>query len=695
MCIDVRHYYNAYKTTTTTLDTDDDLRGAFDLYKRYEGETEYPLDNSDHENYRLSKRARNLLQQCDNWSDDSRAGEGNSNQDPLEQQDNEYDSSTEFVIESSAQRRAAEEEVTTDESEGEDLENDEPPNENDDEFLENETNNSPSSGSKSKKNRKTTAKWSCEPPSSKGTKSTKENIVKANPGPTIRARRAKSEVEAFLLFTSEIIIAIILTATNREIEKLRKPGSNPPNLNSICATEIRCFISVLLYRGLHRDIKNPTAQLWYDEDGFRRFYRACMDRNRFQILLQCLSFHDQGTIRREYATDRFARGRVFLDEFEKNCKTMYVHGPLVCLDETLRNHFSTTNCDFLVFMPDKPGQMGMFFYTLGDGEDRYFSRILPKVKTAMTEREKKKHNYDVVMEMTKEITGTGRNLTADRGFSSIEIAEDLFKKKLTYVGTIMSNRSGLPTNALKKEVIKGRDIYSSVFMWKKDSPVMFISYIPKKNKNVLMITTEHDKPKVGTDYRRKPEAIMFYNEQRCAVDVVNHMVKDCSSQSKTDKWAFALFTFLIDVAAINAQTILMKNLKKTKINRRSFLANLVFQLALPWLKHRYDNAALLSLKSDTRSCLREILKSHDPCFKEPEVPSSAPPAGVKGQCFLCLKELELLKGKERSKRRRAIRYSEIYCSKCNQALCTGHRAKLPGSLNLVCDNCLNKYAQMK
>ena len=414
---------------TTTMDTDDDMRGAFDLYQRYEGETECPPDDdSDDDNRRLSKRARNLLQRCENWSDDSRAGEGDTNQDPLQQQDSDCDSSTEFVIDSAAQGRAAEEEVTTDESDGEDIEN--------------ETNDAHSCGSKSKKNRKTTAKWSYEPPSSKGTKPTKENIVKANPGPTIRARRAKSEVEAFLLFISEIIIAIIVTATNREIEKLRKPGSNPPKLNLTCAMEIRCFISVLLYRGLHRDIKNPTAQLWYDEDGFRRFYRACMDRNRFQILLQCLSFHDQGTIRREYATDRFARGRVFLDEFEKNCKTMYVHGPLVCLDETLRNHFSTTNCDFLVFMPDKPGQMGMFFYTLGDGEDRYFSRILPKVKTAMTEREKKKHNYDVVMEMTKEITGTGRNLTADRGFSSIEIAEDLFKKKLTYVGTIMSNRPG-------------------------------------------------------------------------------------------------------------------------------------------------------------------------------------------------------------------------------------------------------------
>ena len=136
-------------------------------------------------------------------------------------------------------------------------------------------------------------------------------------------------------------------------------------------------------------------------------------------------------------------------------------------------------------MPDKPGQMGLFFYTLGDGIDRYFSRVIPKVRTAMTEREKKEHNYDIIMNITEDIANTGRNLTADRGFSAVEIAEDLHKKKITYVGTIMSNRTGLPTGALDKQVLKSRDIFSTVFMWKENSPVMFISYIPKKNKNVL------------------------------------------------------------------------------------------------------------------------------------------------------------------------------------------------------------------
>ena len=80
------------------------------------------------------------------------------------------------------------------------------------------------------------------------------------------------------------------------------------------------------------------------------------------------------------------------------------------------------------------------------------------------------------MEITKDITGTGRNLTADRGFSSMDIAEELCEKKITYVGTIMSNRTGLPTRTLDKNVVKSREINSTVFNWKKrfSSDVSFL-----------------------------------------------------------------------------------------------------------------------------------------------------------------------------------------------------------------------------
>ena len=563
--------------------SDEEGRGAFDVF----GTVDDQIGQSDDENFILSKRARLLLDQCYNDSDDDDHFHEQQNTDQFDDDDaaDEYDvlntptlAEDQFETDDSDASESGRGEYDADEPDGcsgadhhdDNAEGDSPVH----------PQKMPDKSKPKGRAKKRRAVWLEEAPASVITKRRSVDIVKASPGPTPRARRAKSELEAFSLFMSNVIITMIVVATNFQLMKLRKEGKNPPKFDLTDAMEIRCLIGLLLFRGLHRDIKNPTKELWYDTDGSRPLYRACMSRDRFQVLMACLAFHDQNEIRREYATDRFARARRFLDEFENNCRKSYEHNTLVCLDETLRNHFSTTNCDFLVFMPDKPGQMGLFFYTLGDGVDRYFSRIIPKVKTAMTEREKKQNNYDIMMKITEDIVGTRRHLTADRGFSSVEIAEELFEKKLTYCGTIMSNRTGLQTRALDKNTLKAREINSTVFMWKKDSPVMFLSYIPKKNKNVLMISTEHNEPTISTDYRSKPEAVLFYNEQRCAVDVVNHMVKDCSSQSKTDSWAFAVFTFLIDVAGINAQTILRHNLKKPKINRRAFLNSLIFLLLL-------------------------------------------------------------------------------------------------------------------
>ena len=110
-----------------------------------------------------------------------------------------------------------------------------------------------------------------------------------------------------------------------------------------------------------------------------------------------------------------AKMQEFLNSFEDNIRTNYKHTELVCLDETLRNHFSQTNCDFLVFMPDKPGQMGIFFYMLTDSQDRYISRLVPKLKSSLSEEPSSTDMHNIVMELAEDILGTGRNLCADRG----------------------------------------------------------------------------------------------------------------------------------------------------------------------------------------------------------------------------------------------------------------------------------------
>ena len=104
--------------------------------------------------------------------------------------------------------------------------------------------------------------------------------------------------------------------------------------------------------------------------------------------------------------------------------------------------------------------------------------------------------------------------------------------------------------------------------------------------------------------------MLFYNEQRCGVDIMNKMIKELTTQPKTDDWRMAVFTFVIDVACINAQTILRYNLKKSD-ERRVYLKNLVHQLVTPWLKTRFNRPYL---KSDTKNAIKRVLNITDPSF---------------------------------------------------------------------------------
>ena len=114
------------------------------------------------------------------------------------------------------------------------------------------------------------------------------------------------------------------------------------------------------------------------------------------------------------------------------------------------------------------------------------------------------------------------------------------------------------------------------------------------------------------------------------------------------------------------------------------------QLVLTWIKKRYSIAGALKMRCETKSAVISILRRYDPTFKEEE--RAIPPAD-KGKCYKCLVELDSLKGKEKTKKRNTMGPIS-YNYKCGHPECTNHWAKLPVSLEPVCDNRLNRYAQM-
>ena len=512
----------------------------------------------------------------------------------------------------------------------------------------------------------------------------KADVIKEKAGPQLEAKRVKTELGAFQLFFDDDIVRMIVESTNREILKNRTNDS--PTFVDTCKDEINCLLGLMLFRGMNHDIKNRTDELWYGKEVSRALYRASMTRNRFQFLLQCFAFHSNASLRRNIITDPYAKVRGLLDKFEENARKYYKHTELVCLDETLRNFFAH-ECDLRVFMPDKPGKMGIFFYTLGDGIDRYFSRIIPKTKPAvsMSQKDSKQETYELAMKITSDIHHTGRHLTADRGFSSRKLALDLYERDVTYAGTIKKNISGLPAAA---KDFKNRDLLSTEFFWLQNTSLMLVSYYPKKNKPVLLVTTAHDQPTLDGNAKKKPEAILFYNEQRCGVDIVNRMVREYKTQPKCDDYRIPIFTFLLDIGVINSLTILKYNLGKSP-SRRHFMRQLIHQLTAPWLKH---NFGLKHHKADTVNALKACLSEADPNFDTSTVQQVKPP-GVPARCFLCVDEIRsMIKGAERKRRNKNLNKHKWFCPKCRLAVCTKpmHRVVVLATNEMMCKRCVEQ-----
>ncbi len=432
----------------------------------------------------------------------------------------------------------------------------------------------------SKKQRRKKTVWSdTKPPTNRRLPHLKRrsafNIVHDNSGPVGLAKRAMTALAAFLVLFTEKMMNDIVTYTNMamDVTKQRNPGINlkEARAHKTTLTELKCLFGLLLFRGVFHDTKQRLTDLWYGGVSSRPIYRACFSLKRYQWLMRHLSFHHPRTIAREFLQDRFARMRKLVTDFESNCRRMYRHGKQVVIDETLRPYYARFACDFKVYMPDKPGKYGLLFRTLADCKDRFISRIVPYVTPAINntgESEDKVHH--LVVDMCSDLAGSGRNVTGDRFYSSIDTAEELHRQKLTYVGTVMSRRVGVPTEFKKKEIIKEREVLSTKFKWKKDSPVMMTSYVPKKGKNVLLMSTMHEDPDICPDpeKKQKPKIIDFYNQERCGVDIVNEMIKDHSSQPVANSWPLVVFTFILDLAAVNARTILGYNCPEKKKQRR-------------------------------------------------------------------------------------------------------------------------------
>ena len=67
---------------------------------------------------------------------------------------------------------------------------------------------------------------------------------------------------------------------------------------------------------------------------------------------------------------------------------------------------------------------------------------------------------------------------------------------------------------------------------------------------------------------KKPMVIDFYNSQGCGVVIINQMLRQYFCQPTRDSWVVAVFTFNLDLAAVNITGTILKYNKENYIDSR-------------------------------------------------------------------------------------------------------------------------------
>lgn len=443
-----------------------------------------------------------------------------------------------------------------------------------------------------------------------------ENIITQLPGVTQGAKFATSELECWGLFFSNEMLQNILRYTNVRIKRKIEACedlSKHTYMKECSMEEFRAFLGLLYIAGLNRSGRQNLSDLWASDGTGVEVFRLVMSQQRFHFIQSCLCFDDDTTREQRKQLDNLAPIRELFEAFVENCKTTYLPGECLTIDEMLIAFRG--RCKFRQYIPSKPAKYGIKIIALVDSTNFYILNleIYPGKQPAGPFAASNKP-FDVVNRIVGPISKSNRNLTFDNWFTSYDLVEHLLKEhKLTAVGTLRKNKKQIPPAFTKT---RGIDVFSSRFGFQKD--ITLVSHVPKKNKVVLLMSSLHHDNKIdeASGEKRKPEINTYYNKTKCGVDVADELSATYDVCRNSKRWPLTIFYAMLNMSGINGLIIHRINNNTPNEKRRFFLKNLGLALVSEHLKIRQN---VNRLPREMRKRIREFVgeSSEEPPAKIP------------------------------------------------------------------------------
>lgn len=408
---------------------------------------------------------------------------------------------------------------------------------------------------------------------------------------------------------------------------------------TVSPQEIERYFSIIIHMGL---VHKATLKDYWSTNRTvaTTFAPRLMSRDRFCAIHSLIHFSNSVSYipKGQAGHDPLYKIRKIYDSMLLNISTLATVGKFISLDEAMcafRGRFS-----HVVYNKSKPTRWGIKMYQVSDSTTGYTSKVEVFVGRSG-------EIADLVMRLLTGLTDTGRTVFMDRFFNSLPLTERLLARNTQVVGTVNTNRRGLP-QPIKTQKLKRGEVISF-----RKGRIMCLKW--KDKREVTMISTVHSNSSVSIQRYGdvqpvlKPVCIRDYNEYMGGVDKSDQLMSYYPFLRKSLKWYKKLFFRLFYLLLTNAHIIY--NYKRQTVSLPTMTLYQFYQAVCSSLAEGIDFPIPNVTVAEGRFPLR-ITERHFPGLIPPTSVNNFPTR----RCVLCTK-------------RGTRKQTRFYCFPCSVALC--------------------------
>lgn len=386
----------------------------------------------------------------------------------------------------------------------------------------------------------------------------KSKEFSGQPGLKVQIEDYNDPYELFRLFITDELIDTIVTETNRYAEQFLayRPLLRFSRFNHwkpTDADEIMLLLAIYIILGL---IWKPKVDGYFTKKPLFSTpgLASILSLRRLKLLNRFLHFSNNEMPNQN---KKFSKIKPVFDYICKRFVDVYTPEKDVSIDESLL--LWKGRLSFMQYIRIKRARFGIKTYVLSEAKSGYIWKLIVYVgsETELLENSPYGHATNVIMTLMQDLLGKGYCVYADNFYCSPESALALHKHNTDIVGTVRSNRKGLPKDILKKKLNKNELTATC----EKNGKMMFVKWADKRD--VTLLSSKHELEYTQVKRRGKdvlvPNLVQDYNLFMGGVDKVDQMLSAYPVERKRQKiWYKKEFRHLLNMCIFNAHTLHVK-----------------------------------------------------------------------------------------------------------------------------------------